>query len=94
VITAQSRNRLEGRGVTKGGKGGAIPWAPSHYGGAEKSQQYITSTFFNTVHLLPKDLSSKQGGAKLTSCSGRHLTSLRPRLRVTLDYVLGEVDSE
>jgi len=50
------------RGVTKG-KRGAIPEAPSHYGGAKslrgsrKSPNNITSTLFNTVHLLPKDLS-------------------------------------
>jgi len=31
-----------------------------------------------TVHLLPKDLRFSHGGAKLTSCPGRHLTSLRP----------------
>ena len=30
------------------------------------------------MHLLSKDLSFKRGGAKLASCPGRHLTSLRP----------------
>jgi len=33
--------------------------------------------FFNTVHLLPKNFRLKHGGAKLASCTGRHLTSLR-----------------
>jgi len=46
--------------------------------GAPKSPNNITSTFFNTVHLLAKDLSFDHGGAKLASCPGRHLTSLRP----------------
>jgi len=38
----------------------------------------ITNTFFNTANLLPKDLRFEHGGAKLASCPGRHLTSLRP----------------
>ena len=38
----------------------------------------VTSTFFNTVHLLPKDLKFENGGAKLASCPGRHLASLGP----------------
>jgi len=45
--------------------------------GAEKSQQ-CHKYFFMTVHLLPKDLRFEHGGAKLASCAGRHLTSLRP----------------
>jgi len=43
--------------------------------GAEKSQQ-CRKYFFNTVHLLPKDLRFEHGGAKLASCPGPHLTSL------------------
>ena len=35
----------------------------------------VTTTFFNTVHLLPKDLRFEHGGAKLGSCPGRHLTT-------------------
>jgi len=50
--------------------------APNHYGGAENLNR-ITSAFFNTVYLLPKDLRFEHGGAKLASCPGRHLTSLR-----------------
>ena len=73
--TEQERN--------EGGKGSTIPRAPSHWGGrrltaggAKKSQ--LTSTFFNTVHLLPKDLRFKYGGTKLASFPGRQLNSLRP----------------
>jgi len=46
--------------------------------GAPKSSNNVTSTFFNTVHLLPKGLRFEHGAAKLASCTGRHLTSLRP----------------
>jgi len=46
--------------------------------GAPKSSNNVTSTFFNTVHLLPKDVRFEHGDAKLASCSGRPLTSLRP----------------
>ena len=63
------------------GKGGTIPRAPNHYGGAkplrgrrmtaegtEKSQQYLKySTFFNTVHLLRKDIVFEHGDDKLAS---------------------------
>ena len=57
--------------------------ALNHCGGAEwlrgapKSPNNVTSTFLNTVHLLPKDLKFEHGGPKLTCCHGRHLTSLR-----------------
>jgi len=72
------------RGVTKGGKVGTIPRASSHYGGAEwlrgalNSPNIVASSFFNTVHLLPKDPRFERGDAKLASCPGRHLTLLRP----------------
>ena len=46
--------------------------------GSPKRPNNVTRTFFNTVHLLPEDLRFKNGGAKLVSCPGRHLTSLRP----------------
>ena len=58
--------------------------APNHCWGAErlrrtpKSPNNVARTFFNTVHLLPKDLSFENGGAKLASCPGHHLTSLHP----------------
>ena len=38
----------------------------------------LTSTFFNTVNLLPKERRFDHGGAKLALCPGRHLTSLYP----------------
>ena len=59
---------ITARGVTRGGKGGTIPRVPNHYGGAEwlrgepKSPNNITSTSFNTVHLLLKDLRFEPGG--------------------------------
>jgi len=72
------------RGVTKGGQGGHnLPGAESLRGrqitaGSHKSPNYVSSTFFNTVHLLPKDLRFEHGGAKFVSRPRRHLTSLRP----------------
>jgi len=45
--------------------------------GAPKSPNNVISTFFHTVHLLPKDLKFEHAGAKLPSCPGRYLTSLR-----------------
>jgi len=51
-------------------------------GDAEKSQHF--HKYFNTVQLLPKDLRFEHGGAKLVSCPGRHLTSLRPWRRLVV----------
>jgi len=79
LITSSPLGKYLLQGRNEGDKGGKIPRAPNHYGGA-KSPNNVTSTFFNTVHLLPEDLRFKHGGAKLASCSGRHLTSLRPWL--------------
>ena len=45
---------------------------------APKSPNNVTSTFFNTVNLLPKNLRFEHGDAKVASCPGRYLTSLRP----------------
>ena len=45
---------------------------------APESTDNVTSTFFSRVHLLPKDLRFEHGSAKLASCPGPHLTSLRP----------------
>jgi len=66
--------QLLGRGVTRGAQllGRRITT------GMPKSLNNVTSTFFNTAHLLPKKLRFEHGGAKLASCPGRHLTSLRP----------------
>ena len=53
---------LKCSGVTRRSKGGAIHRAPNHCSGrrmtagAPKSPNNATSTFFNTVHLLSKDL--------------------------------------
>jgi len=71
------------QGRTEGARGALFPGrritmgAPTQGGGAEKSNN-VTSTSFNTVHLLPKDLRFEHGGAKFVSCPWRHLTSLRP----------------
>jgi len=62
------------RGVTRGAMGGAIPRAPNHYWGAEslrrapKSPNNVTSAFFNTVHLLPKELRFEHGGRRRQTC--------------------------
>jgi len=62
--------------------------ASNHYeerrmtAGAPKSPNNVTSTFFSRVHLLPKDLKFEHGGAKLASCPGLCLTSLRPCMLV------------
>jgi len=76
------RNRY--RGVTTGVQGGYnSPGAESLWwrqmtARAPKSPNNITNTFFNTVHLVPKDLGFEhEGRVKLASCPGRHLTSLR-----------------
>ena len=45
---------------------------------ASKCPTNVTSTFFNTLHWVPKDLRFEHGCAKPASCPGRHLTSLRP----------------
>ena len=52
--------------------------------GAPQSPNNISSIFFNTLHLLPKDVRFKHGGAKLAFWPGRHLTSLRPCLSVDI----------
>ena len=49
--------------------------------GAPKSPDNVTNTFFNAEHLLPKDLRFELGGAKLASCTGRHLNLLQPCLQ-------------
>jgi len=58
------------------GKGGTIPWMPNHCegrritAGPPKSPNNVTSAFFNTVHLLPKDLSFEHWDTELASCPG------------------------
>ena len=69
------------RGVTMGGKG-TTPRAPRHYVGAEslrgapKSPNNIPSSFFTTVHLLPK-IQVRTCGRQACFCPRRHLTLVR-----------------
>jgi len=75
-----------GQGRNEKGKGGTIPRAPNHHGGAEslreapKRPNNVTSAFFSTVHLLPKDLRFEHGvpNSKLAYCPGHHLALFRP----------------
>jgi len=73
-----------GQGRNEGGKEAQLPgrWitagAPNDCGGRRKVPTISQAFFFNTVQFLPKDLEFEHGGAKLASCPGRHLTSLRP----------------
>ena len=60
-----------------GSRGRHSPDAESLWG-APKIPNNVTSAFFNTVHLLPKDLSFEHGSTKPAFCPRRHLTSLRP----------------
>ena len=65
--------QFPGRRITMG--------VPNDCGGA-KSPKNVTGAFFNTVHLFQKDFRFDHGGARLASCPGRHLTSLRPSSEV------------
>jgi len=65
-----------GQGRNDGGKGAQFPGRRIIMG-APKSPNNFTSTFFNTVNFLPKDFRFENGAAKLASCPGRRLTSLR-----------------
>ena len=73
-----------------------ILWVPNHCGAAEwlrgapKNPNNVASTFFNTVHLLHKDLSLEHGGANFAPCLGRHLTSLHPWLYTWAENVANE----
>jgi len=76
VTTGVQGSQFPGRRVTMGAPNHCGP--PNGCGGAPKSPNNVTSTFFNTVHLLPKGLRFEHGSAKVASCPGRHITSLRP----------------
>ena len=70
-------------GVTRRARGAHFSGAKSSWGasndcGSPKSPNIVIGTFFNAVHLLPKDLRFEHCGARLASCSGCNLTSLRP----------------
>ena len=67
---------LHCRGVTRAVRVAQFPGRRINMGGAENPNS-ITSAFFNAMHLIPKDLRFEHGGAKVASCPGRHLTSLR-----------------
>jgi len=58
------------------GQGGHFPWRRITMR-VLKSPSKVTNTC-SAVHLIPKDLRFEHGGAKLASCPGCHLTSLRP----------------
>jgi len=73
------------RGTTREARGAQFPGRPVTMGcrmttGSPKSHNNVTSTFFNTLYLLPKYLRFKHGDAKLASFPGSHLTSLCPWL--------------
>ena len=76
------------RGVTRGAQlpGCRVNKGAPNHSGSPKSPNNVTSTSFHTVRLLPKDLSFEHGGAKLASCPGHHLTSLRPVLANTARF--------
>jgi len=59
-----------------GARGHNSPSTESLWG--EKIPNNVISTFFKTLHLLPKDLRFEHGCGKLVSCPRCHLTSLRP----------------
>ena len=65
------------QGHNEGGRGTQFPERRITLGAA-KNPENITSTFFNTVHLLPEHLRFEHGDAKLASYPGHHLTSSRP----------------
>jgi len=65
-------------GITRGVTRGDNARGAKSLRGARVRPNNMERTFFNTVHLLPKDLMFKNVGAKLVSCPGRHLTSVRP----------------
>jgi len=64
------------RGVLRGAEKSAQFAGRRITTGVPKSLNDVTSTFFNVVNLLSKDLGFEHGGAKLASW--HHLTSLRP----------------
>jgi len=59
------------------GKEGPIPREPNHCGGRRKVPTML-QVLSSTARLLPEDFRVEHGGVKLTSCTGRHLTSLQP----------------
>jgi len=85
-----SSHCMKPRGENDGAMGAQLPWrqittgAPNHCGDAElvrkasKSPNDVTSTYFDRVILLQKELRFDHGGTELAFFPGRHLISLRP----------------
>ena len=74
------------RGVMREERG-TVPRSSNHHGGpkslrgAPRKNNNVTSTFFSTVHLLPKDLRFERGGDKLqTRLVSRAPSNLVPSL--------------
>jgi len=70
-----------GLGRNEWGKGQQFPGRRITAGDAEKSQQ-CHKYFPQCNTFASKTSCSEHGGAKLASCPGRHLNSLRPWVRV------------
>lgn len=51
----------------------SVPKAREHNARVPKNPNNVVRTFFNRLHLIPKDLWFEHGGVKLVSCPGRHL---------------------
>ena len=64
------------RGVTRGARGAQLPGRRTIMG-TPKNPNNVTSTFFNR-RFASERRQVRTWGAKLASCPGRHLTSLRP----------------
>ena len=77
------------QGCNEGARGAQCPLGAESLG-PPKSPNNVASTFCDKVHLLPKDLRFKHGGAKLVSCPGRHFTSVRPWLYLKI-FALGRI---
>jgi len=66
--TMQGRNERGQEGSNS--TGAQSLWGRRITAGVAENLNSITSAFFNTVHLLPKDLRFEHGGAKLASAPG------------------------
>jgi len=69
-------NAVVVRGVTRGAMGAQLPGRRIIMG-TPKNPNNVTSTFFNSRFASERP-QVRTWGAKLASCPGRHLTSLRP----------------
>jgi len=74
-------------GAQRGGRRAQFPGAES-LRERWKAPTMSPVPFFNTEHLLPKDLRFEHEGAKLASCPGRHLASLRPWVWWALQQII------